>query len=74
MIFTNEEDFKVGETSTYYLLESTKGMKEFAHANFLFTKNELDRAKVRWEKKGKPTIEKKGLFGNGKWLLKLKRF
>ena len=70
MIYKNNEDFIVGETSTYYLLESTKGMPDYDNTNFLFTKNELDRAKVRWEKKGKPTIEKKGLFGNGKWLLK----
>ena len=70
MIYSNEKEFTIGETSVYYLLESTKGMKEYTHANFLFTKTELDRAKKRWEKKGKPTIEKKGLFGNGKWQLK----
>ena len=70
MIYTNEEDFTTGETNLYYLLESTKGMPEYIHANFLFTKVELDRAKKRWEKKGKPTIEKKGFFGNGRWQLK----
>jgi len=70
MIYSNEEEFNIGETNIYYLLESTKGMKEYSHANFLFTKNELDRAKKRWEKKGKPTIEKRGFFGSGKWQLK----
>ena len=44
MIYKNNEDFIVGETSTYYLLESTKGMPDYDSANFLFTKNELDRA------------------------------
>ena len=70
MIYTNEDNFSIGETNVYYLLESTKGMKEYLHANFLFTKTELDRAKKRWEKKDKPTIEKKGFFGGGKWTLK----
>jgi hypothetical protein len=69
MIYKNNEDFIVGETSTYYLLESTKGMPYYDDINFLFTKNELDRAKQRWEKKGKPVIVKKGFFGRGKWEL-----
>ena len=45
-------------------------MREYAHANFLFTRNELERAKSRWEKKGKPSIEKRGFFGTGKWQIK----
>jgi hypothetical protein len=73
MIYKNNEDFIVGETSTYYLLENTKGMPDYDNTNFLFTKNELDRAKQRWEKKGKPVIVKKGFFGRGKWELTKKR-
>jgi len=39
----------------------------------LFTKKELERAKARWEKKGKPAIVKKGFFGLGKWQLTKKK-
>jgi len=69
MIYNNSETHTIGESDVYYLLESTKGMKEYSHANFLFTKKELERAKERWEKKGKPAIVKKGLFGFGRWEL-----
>tara|TARA_Y100000817_G_scaffold74932_1_gene57535 strand:+ start:754 stop:975 length:222 start_codon:yes stop_codon:yes gene_type:complete len=70
MIYNNSNEHVLGENDIYYLLESTKGMREYAHANFLFTRNELERAKSRWEKKGKPSIEKRGFFGTGKWQIK----
>ena len=73
MIYNNMNNYTIGESDVYYLLESTKEMEEYLHANFLFTKKELERAKARWEKKGKPAIVKKGFFGLGKWQLTKKK-
>ena len=62
MRYKNEND-TFGQISDYYLLSGDKDTKDLlGEVNFLFTERELKMARDRWNKNGKPKLEKKKKF------------
>lgn len=65
MIYKNE-DRKFGELSEYFGIYPEREIKEVLKCKgLLFTERELELAKNRWERKGKPDLKDKflGIFG-----------